>query len=302
MNAQKLGITFSNRHAQQLGLPIAASLKQATRFGFSHIRLGAYWSDLEVAPGVFKWKSLIQQLEICERAQQPVVLVIGAKAPRWPEYYIPEWYDQYFVESEQFAQHLLTYLEKLLARVKSFSCITHWQVENEPFMPITVNEKKLTIPEALLEREVKLVRSLDNRPVIVSAFGNHGGFDGSLQRVALHADVLGVDLYPKIFTTQLFGKSFYTGVVARSLLVWQLHKVHKPIWLTELQAEPWEKNESGYTSEHPKSISVQQLENNLQFAQSLPVMKTLLWGFEYWLWRQQHHGDDRYMQLVKRWL
>ncbi|MEK7188721.1 MAG: hypothetical protein AAB685_02630 [Patescibacteria group bacterium] len=71
--------------------------------------------------------------------------------------------------------------------------------------------------------------------------------------------------------------------------------------ITELQAEPWEKDEKGYLSKNPKSISPKLLESNLKKTLSLGVKEILLWGFEYWYY-QKSQGDNRYLEVVREYL
>ncbi len=296
-----IGTTYSARHAKHLGLPVADSLRTATKWGFSHIRLGSYWSELETAPGKFNWKPLLAQLKICESAKQPVVLTIGCKAPRWPEFYIPGWYAHLAADSAEFSVAIERFISALMDVVIPFSCITHWQVENEPYLPVRIEGVWKKIPQSLVLLELGLVRSMDARPCILTAFGNHCVLDGSLTALKSEADVIGIDLYPKLFVRQVFGYLWYSGVLLGSLLPLTLGQCKQPIWITELQAEPWERDDVGYRSKNPSSISPKQLDQNLKLAQSLPVAETLLWGFEYWIWLEQQ-GDDRYTKLVQSWL
>ena len=101
------------------------------------------------------------------------------------------------------------------------------------------------------------------------------------------ADIIGLDLYYKQFVTQIFGKNIYKGPSqSDSALRKLINSSTKPVWITELQAEPWEKDERGYLSKSPGSISPKQLQQNIERAKKLPVQEILLWGFEYWLWRK----------------
>ena len=90
----------------------------------------------------------------------------------------------------------------------------------------------------------------------------------------------------------------YTGIhQPKNKLINALKESSKPIWITELQAEPWEKNEKGYFSKNPQSISPEKLIKNINDAKQLPVKEILLWGFEYWLWKEKN-GDDSYLTIL----
>jgi hypothetical protein len=116
------------------------------------------------------------------------------------------------------------------------------------------------------------------------------------------ADVIGIDLYFKQFVTELAGTSFFTGPNSSSATINKLLETNsKPVWVTELQAEPWEKNETNYKATNPGSISPKQLQKNLKTAQELSVQEIDFWGLEYWLWRDKN-GDSTYLDYIKETL
>jgi hypothetical protein len=82
------------------------------------------------------------------------------------------------------------------------------------------------------------------------------------------------------------------------MISFSLRKIQKPVWIAELQAEPWEESSDGYRSDKTQSMSPQQLVWNWQWGKSLPVSRVFLWGGEYWIWRAQQ-GDSRYVDLIR---
>jgi hypothetical protein len=294
----KLGITFSQPHLENLGLSVSQALTTALELQFSHLRLGAYWNRLERQPGEYDFTELGTLLRACEKANQPVVLTVGVKAPRWPEYYWPDFIDKKHLSHPDTQAQVLLFMDRVVRATQSFSCITHWQVENEPFDPSGPDQ--LAIPEEFLNQEIQRVKELDPRPIIITLWGNEVGSRGFFPQAEKMADVVGLDLYYKQFIYQVLGRSLYRGPQQSQTDLTKLIKSGtKPVWITELQAEPWEKDEAGYKSLHPMSISPEQLEVNLSKAQSLPVEEILLWGFEYWLWRA-NQNDLRYLEMVRR--
>jgi hypothetical protein len=295
--SQSLGISFSAPQLEYLELPVRESLQTALQFGFSHLRLGAYWSRIEKKPDEYDFTELIDLVTQCQQANQPVVITLGVKAPRWPEFYWPDFIEAKTPYSPVTQQQILRFITKTVHALQSFNCITHWQVENEPLDPSGPNQQ--TVPLAFLTEEVELVRSLDHRPVMITLWGNQllqrGFFD---QAVGL-ADVVGIDLYNTQFVAEIMGKSLYKGPSQSSHQLRQLlASCNKPIWIAELQAEPWEKNEVGFKSATPKSMNIDQLKKNIDDAKALPIAETLLWGFEYWLWRDKN-GDTTYLDFVQ---
>lgn len=285
--------------SSHLGIPVDLAITEALKYNFSHIRIGAYWNQIETSPGKYNFTQLTELLTRFEKAHQPIVLTIGVKAPRWPEYYWPDFVADKNTANPITQKLILNFIQKTIQHTKKFSCITHWQVENEPLDPS--GPEKLSISSEFLQQEITLVKSLDPRPTIITLWGNTFLKRNFFSTAENLGDVVGLDLYPKVFFFKVLGKSFYGGI--------QYHgqKLHntlsastKPVWIMELQAEPWEKDEQGYKSANPGSISPEQLHQNIVNAQKLPVTEILLWGFEYWLWKAQH-GDSRYLDEVRFW-
>lgn len=297
MSGPDWGITFSPRQASYLGLNPVDSFRRLLTLPLRYIRLGAYWQELEAQPGVFDWQPLTQYLDMAEKSQRKIVLVIGAKSPRWPEFYLPEHVRQ---QSRLFDQSteklLLSYLHELLLVCRSYQCISCWQVENEPLDPS--GPDNATIPYSLLEQESALVRKLDSWPIMMTVWGNELSKRGHLPRVAGLADVIGIDIYYQQFIARVARKNIYASPRDSDATLTKIIQTStKPVWITELQAEPWEKDTQGFTADNPGSMSPEKLKTTIDRAQKLGAETVLLWGAEYWLWRQQQ-GDSRYLDLI----
>ncbi len=65
--------------------------------------------------------------------------------------------------------------------------------------------------------------------------------------------------------------------------------------MTEAQAEPWEA--SSETRANPLSVSPEAIQPLMSDLVAANVELVLLWGCEYWLWRQQQ-GDPRWIDTV----
>lgn len=297
MKNKKIGITFSQPHLEYLGIPIDLAIKEALKYNFSHIRLGAYWNRLEASLGHYDFRELLSLLNHFEKAQQPIILTLGVKAPRWPEFYWPDFIINKNTNNSETQTLLLRFIKQVIEETKSFTCITHWQIENEPLDPS--GPENLTISKSFLKQEIELLKQLDSRPVIINLWGNDLLVRGFFENAAELADEVGIDLYYKQFFTQILGKNIYRGPSQKDGALNKLIKsIKKPVWITELQAEPWEKNEQNYLSKNPGSINPEQLKENILRANQLPVKEILLWGFEYWLWRKQQ-GDNRYLEIIR---
>lgn len=294
----KFGITFSHPHTQYLGLHIGKSFRQALSLGFSHIRLGTYWNRIEVREGIYDFSEVKRLLEESEKAGQKIVMTVGVKAPRWPEFYWPKHHKSGIIFDQHAQEKTLSFICATVTELKGFSCITHWQVENEPFDPS--GPDNISISMSFLERETLLVRSIDSRPILINLWGNDVVKRGYFQSACNIADVVGLDLYYNQFVGKALGKSFYTGPrQSDNQLGKLLSQTVKPVWITELQAEPWEADQEAYLGQNPSSISINKLRENIIRASSGPYREILLWGFEYWLYRAAK-GDSSYLDEVVR--
>ncbi len=294
-----LSTTISPHQLASLELDPDLALEQALQLRFSHLRLPVYWSDSEPEAGNYNFSAIRKWLQKCEEQHQPVVLTLGVKAPRWPEFYWPTFLSaksETNFETSSTVAALLAFVERTVHELNGFSCISHWQVENEPLSPSGPDHQ--IIPLTILTQEIKLVRSLDPRPILTTLWGNEQHVGQLLTQLANLSDVVGIDLYYAQYLRQIFGRSVYGGPhLNPAQLQAQIQRLDRPVWITELQAEPWEKDTSSYKSDHPTSCSPEIITANLQRVQNLGASEIFLWGYEYWLYRQQQ-GDSRYLNLI----
>lgn len=279
-NHAKVGITFSHRHAKHLGLSATSTLTHLCKQNYSYIRLCSYWNEIEKSPGNYDFSTLYKLLEICNNHNQKVIMTLGMKAPRWPEYHWTRMINQSPNDPiTQFA--VLKLITTTIKELSRYPCISHWQVENEPIDPSGPNN--LAIPVDFFLREVVLVRSLDSsRPIIGTLWGNDLIKRGLFSAMESIVDIVGIDLYPKQYAGKKWGKPFYRGPSQSDRELKKIiEKSSKPVWITELQAEPWEADDAGYRSSDPGSFPKGQLENNMQWASKFSAKVILLWGIEY---------------------
>lgn len=297
MAVPEIGITFSHFHLSHLGMSIPSALDLALSYSFSHIRLGCYWNQIERKKGIFDFSSVQTIVRSCEEKGQKVIMSIGIKAPRWPEFHIPSHILTTDFESEKFQEQVLLYINNCIENLRQYTCITHWQVENEPLDPSGPQNR--TIPTKLLLKEVSTVRHLDERPILLTLWGNDLESRGLFQSIYSMADVIGLDLYYSQFVRSLLGRNSYSGPrTSKEIFRKIIDQSKKKIIITELQAEPWEKNEQGYLSDNPQSISPELMRENIKKAMDLGVSEIILWGFEYWYY-QMKKGNEEYMNVLK---
>src|SRR5581483_8248322 len=122
-----------------------------------------------------------------------------------------------------------------------------WQVENEPFLPAAGRTVGWRIAPALLEREVAVVRDADprRRPVVIN-HSSASAFDRWWLPALQAADVLAQNVYTRVpgrrlpvryFNRYALGP-FAPGLRRQAAVA---RRLGKSFWITELQAEPWER-------------------------------------------------------------
>ncbi|MCD8507116.1 hypothetical protein LRY65_01740 [Candidatus Woesebacteria bacterium] len=281
----RIGWTYSLNQAEWLALDPWESFTTLLSWHPDIIRLGVHWSETEVSSGKYDFSRIERLLKMCTDAKQKVLLTVGMKAPRWPEFYFPEHITPNPHDPETQAA-ALTFLKQSVRHLQKFDCISHWQVENEPFDPSGPDNH--VIPDDFLCQECELVRTLDSRPIVVNLWGNDVLARGRWPRANTLADITGLDLYYKQHLFSALGKDLYRGPSqSNTALARAINQFHKPVWIIELQAEPWEKDGPSFRQENPPSMNLAHLEKNLDRALKLPVECILLWGAEYWLWKKE---------------
>ena len=125
---------------------------------------------------------------------------------------------------------------------------------------------------------------------------------GAWHRAAKLADVFGTTLYRTVslpwgsYLNYFFIPPGFYRLKAR-LLVGSIDKTI----ISELQAEPWSENKlltQLSPAEINKSLSPQQLKDNLEFARQTGFKEVYLWGAEWWYYMKQH-GQPEYWDIIK---
>jgi hypothetical protein len=296
----KWGTTFSHRFAESLGLDVEKAFHEVLDLHFDVIRLCVYWDEVQPDREKYLFENILSLLKTCEQRDQQVVLALGMKTPRWPEFYIPTWLPQDPADP-QVTEALEKFLKKTVKTLSAFHCISTWQIENEPLDPSGPNN--WTIPLASLKQEIKIVQEIDTRPILVTAWGNDLRRRNLLPELGRCGDIVGIDLYghQHVFSTP-FG-SRYGGPRDSYPQITSLLETYcgERRWITELQAEPWEKDDAHFRSDKPKSMNVEILRDHIENALKIPVETVLFWGVEYWLWRAKN-GDQSFLDFMQSFL
>src|SRR2546429_8595990 len=157
-----LGTSFSPRKARQHGLDPARAFRQVLDMGFGLVRVSAHWDELDDG----RWRPLEVLLEAAERVGQPLLVTVGMKAIRWPEFYVPPALAGRAMN--ELRGPLLEFVTTTVERYRGSPAVVAWQVENEPLNRAGL--RRLAIPIELLAAEVAAGRPGGTRPPVPTAF------------------------------------------------------------------------------------------------------------------------------------
>ena len=290
----EFGATFSKKFCEDLGLnwketyiAILEDLK------VKYLRLPAYWDQIEPEEGAYNFTDFDYMVNEASARNAKLIITVGRRQPRWPECHSPAWINKKSTDDAQ--NDLLSAIKETVLRYKDNTSVTNWQVENEAYLG-TFGVCPAFDPN-FLQKEVNLVRSLDSRPVIITGSGEMSLWH---KEVAM-GDVLGVTMYRVVYNSwagyvrYFFPSSFY-NIKARLAGV-----DPKKALIIELQTEPWvPQGNMVYltTDQINKSMSVEQLKANLQFALNADFGQVYVWGVEWWYW-EKLYGNPEYWNIGK---
>ncbi len=283
------GLNFSTTRARELGFdPYVLYADMIADLKPAQIRLPAYWDEIEPIQNQFDFSQYDRMLDLAAKTNTKVILALGKKAPRWPECHQPGWVNTLSVEQQQEAQRQM--MVSAVEHFKKYQIITIWQVENEPLLSFGDDCDK--IPRGFLKEEIKLVKSLDSRPILVTDGGEMGRW---LPVATTGADLFGTTMYRVIHSKYTGGyfkyplPSWYFRIKAGILTTLR----PQPILGVELQAEPWVADGILNTDLQTQSalMNPKIFHEYIQYAQSAGFGDNYLWGVEWWYWMAKTQND-----------
>src|SRR5260221_2422766 len=178
MDKKELGAAFSHRHLKYLNLDIEKALIQFKNLGLKWMRVCCYWDEIESVEGKYQFNEVDRIVVFCEKNNINVILSIGMKAPRYPEYYFPNWLKRKSnflgvikIKEKELLKSVQNFISQVIQHLKKYKSIKIWQVENEPLDP--AGDKRLRISSEFLTQEISLVRKLNpSRKILVNVWGN----------------------------------------------------------------------------------------------------------------------------------
>lgn len=277
------GVTFSQKHSHYLGLDWKQNyLALLDDLKVKKLRLIAYWDLVEPEKGKYDFEDLDWQINEAASRGAKIIIVAGLKTPRWPECHIPGWAANLAKEEQQ--KSILDFLRETISRYKGNATISAWQIENEPFFKFG---ECPWFDKEFLEKEIRLARSLDQRPIIISDSGEMSFW----LKPAEMGDIVGTTIYREVWSEDMniylkypLPPVFYSR---KAQIVKKFFD--KEVICVELQAEPW-----GPLllydlplSEQLKTMDLEQFKKNISFAEKTGLKEFYLWGAEWWYWLKE---------------
>lgn len=291
IDAGKYGVSFSLKQCRNFGLNPHDTLDWLIAQGWRRFRLMSYWDEHEQQQDVYDFTELDWQIKAVEKAGGVFSLCLGVKQPRWPEYHWPAWALQLSKSDRDAA--LLAYIERVVQRYKSSPSLTMYQLENEALL--RGFGEHIEIDRGRLRAEFKLLKQLDPDHIVAMSTSNGWGVPARRPR----ADIVGFSYYPVMYKKGQYRKTIQKPWLHKLRKIIIQNILSKPIFIHELQCEPWGPTAIWNMSvtEQNKSMNRDQLSQNIAAAQTIGAYPIDLWGAEWWYWRHLH-GDDSIYNAV----
>lgn len=312
------GVDFSCRQAEWLGLDCrTAYTAMLDQLDVRHVRLSAYWNEIEPRPGVYDFSGLDWQIAEAADHGAVVTLSVGIKGQRAPEFYLPDWAragrripDGGSPAGDPvIAAAALDFVRATVSHEAGQPAIEVWQVENEPYVHFWHTAHDWSLPEWFVAREAATIRAGDpeRRPLLIT----HASWlrtDGTWRQILQTADIVGEAVYTRRQRgpfAWLYLFPFRIGPLTPDLPGQErtARSEGKAVWISELQAEPfeapWVDLQDPRVRSFP-SINPALLQANLSLAARSNAERAYLWGAEWWYYQLTVRDDPSLWQVAQK--
>lgn len=293
----KFGVTFSSHYAKYLKLDWQKTyLQTLDDLKIRNFRVPSYWDILEPELDRYDFSEVDFMLNEAGKRGAKVILVVGARQPRWPECHIPVWAKKLNISDRQ--QQTLEFIQKVVERYQDYPSVWAWQVENEPLLWY-FGKGCDAFDNKFLQKEVALIRSLSNKPAIVTDSGELGSWIIPMQ----FSDIFGTTLYRKVYDKYLGYITYPLPPYFYSLKSRLVKNIFAPgnqkTIVVEFQSEPWLANGNFVpVAGQSQLFTIDQFKNYTNFAQKTGFEEVYLWGAEWWYFMAAN-GYPEYLEYAK---
>lgn len=291
------GVNFSPKQALDLGLdPKETYFAILEDLRADHIKIAVHWDLIEKTCDEFDLTDFDFYMKEAEKRGVEVILAVGIKTPRWPEYHIPKWAENLTKEEQQ--QEILEMLSFITKRYKDYSNLSAWQVENEPFFDYGKAPWK---DEVFLKKEIDIVKKIDHKHKVIITDSGEMSFWFDAAKLG---DVVGITMYTKVWSEPIkrdfhypFPATFYGK---KAMLINNFF--NKEVWCLELQAEPWMKNLIQYSSieDQLENMNLERFKHNIEYAKNTGLNTFYFWGAEWWYYMQEKNHNSSFLNEAKK--
>ena len=319
----RVGTTFSKQQSYYLELDWKEAYRAILDLDWDIIRLGAYWDEIEPLEGQYDFFDLDWQIKQAKTKKIPIILTVGIKAPRWPEYFIPAWvYEKADLgrsgdisKDPVLKEYAFEFIKNVINHYKDEAGIKYIQVENEALN--RYGGRNWQLSREFLSEEVKLVSSLDplRRPIILTTATQPNKFMRFLVNIFTKGnpiednlsmcDILGINVYPIIGRETLGIRHYLKNPKKQreerfSYIRTLAKEEGKEVWITELQAEPWEPGDLVHKKkENPPSASPEMTREYFQDLKEQGFKTILFWGAEYWYYQKARNNNNSWWRMAE---
>jgi hypothetical protein len=322
----RYGFSYSFEQAGWYGIdPRQGFVALLERYDFAWARLPFFWDQVIDENGNLNLDDLEWAIEEAGKRDVKVVVAVGLKTPYYPEFHIPDYiasqvkFGERITADHPVADDVVEIDKKVVRELSRHKNISHWQVENEPFL---ANINNMVIDESLIRAEAQAVRESDplGRPLIFSNAAR-GAYDKKylkLLEIAQPGDVLSVNAYFKtqgvdLFALGIFGKEIHVRWPKR--FTWPVQSwlflspdyegIRKTagskgveVWVVEMQAEPYIRV-IGNAYENRFAYGADDLAKAEEFVRSKRFENIGFWGVHFWQFKEKH-GDISWVKAVEK--
>ena len=287
------------------------------RTGARHVRISVEWSQVEPSRDQYDFRLVDALLQEAEAHGARVLLTVGIKAQRHPEYYVPDWLRSttgisaatVITSHPEVREPALAMVRAVVAHVAASPAIEAWGAENEPYVTSARGEywANWTIGRDFVQEVVAIIRAGDpqRRPISVN-HGQHWASDEAWRLALADSDAVGTSIYPFRNYTILGWDTVVDILELGPFMVNYANQaraakaVGKELWVTELQAEPWFTSDPRLVSPVAPSpnLSPDRLRENIQAARRSGATRLYLWGSEWWLQQSRDYQDERWFEVA----